>query len=92
MSILSLDYRLLSVALTLSIIESGVAQGLVKMALSGGVGDGSAGKSTNCSSKDPEFKSQQPRGDSQLLPPFAVSEDNYGVLMYNNKSFFKKSH
>jgi hypothetical protein len=32
----------------------------------GGWRDGSAVKSTDCSSKDPEFKSQQPHGSSQL--------------------------
>ena len=31
----------------------------------GGWRDGSAVKSTNCSSKGPEFKSQQPHGGSQ---------------------------
>jgi hypothetical protein len=29
-------------------------------------GDGSVGKSTDCSSEGPEFKSQQPHGGSQL--------------------------
>jgi hypothetical protein len=33
--------------------------------------DGSAGKSTDCSSEGPEFKSQQPHGDSQ--PPIMRS-------------------
>jgi hypothetical protein len=48
--------------------------------------DGSAGKSTDCSSKGPELKSQQPHGGSQ--PPLMrsdASEDSYSVLMYNNK-------
>jgi hypothetical protein len=31
----------------------------------GGWRDGSAGKSTNCSSEHPEFKSQQPHGGAQ---------------------------
>jgi hypothetical protein len=43
---------------------------------SAGWGDGSVGKSTDCSSEDPELKSQQPSG---------VSEVSYSVLMYNNK-------
>jgi hypothetical protein len=34
--------------------------------------DGSAGKSTDCSSEGPEFKSQQPHGGSQ--PPIMRSE------------------
>jgi hypothetical protein len=34
--------------------------------------DGSAGKSTDCSSKGPEFKSQQPHGVSQ--PPVMRSD------------------
>jgi hypothetical protein len=33
--------------------------------LFGGWGDGSADKSTDCSSEGPEFKSQQPHGGSQ---------------------------
>jgi hypothetical protein len=43
----------------------------------GGWRDGSAVKSTDCSSKGPEFKSQQPHGDSQssileLMPSFGT--------------------
>jgi hypothetical protein len=48
--------------------------------------DGSAIKSTNCSSRGPEFNSQQPHGGSQ--PPvmgsgalFGVSENSYSVLI-----------
>jgi hypothetical protein len=52
--------------------------------------DGSVGRSTDCSSKGPKFKSQQPHGGSQppimrLMPSSGASEDNYSVLMYNNK-------
>jgi hypothetical protein len=55
--------------------------------------NGSAGKSSNCSSKGPEFKSQQPHGGSQPLVMrsntlFCASEDNYSVLIYNNKEIF----
>ena len=49
--------------------------------------DGSAVKSTDCSSKGPTFKSQQPHGGSQ--PPVMRSDalfwHGYSVLMYNNK-------
>jgi hypothetical protein len=41
--------------------------------------DGSAGKSTDCSSSGPEFKFQQPHGGSQ--PPIIRSD----ALTYNNK-------
>jgi hypothetical protein len=52
--------------------------------------DGSVVKSTDCSSRGPEFNSQQPHGGSQpsvmrsdaLLPSSGVSEDNYIVLIY----------
>jgi hypothetical protein len=37
------------------------------------IGAGSAVKSTDCSSRDPEFKSQQPHGDSQ---PSIVRSDS----------------
>jgi hypothetical protein len=43
--------------------------------------DGSMGKSTDCFSEGPEFKSQQPHGD--LTPSSGVSEDSYSVHMYN---------
>jgi hypothetical protein len=44
-------------------------------------------KSTDCSSRGPEFYSQQPRGGSQspqwdLMPSSGVSEDRYSVLIY----------
>jgi hypothetical protein len=46
--------------------------------------DGSADKSTDCSSKGPEFKSQHPHGGSQ--PPIMGSDalfwDSYSVLTY----------
>ena len=56
--------------------------------------DGSEGKSTDCSSKGPEFKSQKSHGGSQpsLMRSdalFWVSEDSYSVLRYNNKETFK---
>jgi hypothetical protein len=38
---------------------------LLKEIQEGGWRDGAAGKSTGCSSRGPEFKSQQPHGDSQ---------------------------
>jgi hypothetical protein len=49
--------------------------------------DGSAGKSTDCSSEGPEFKSQQPHGGSQPSvmgsdASLCVSEDSYSVLIY----------
>jgi hypothetical protein len=53
--------------------------------------DGSAVMITDCSSKGPEFKSQQPNGGSQpsiiwnLMPSSGVSEDSYSELTYNNK-------
>jgi hypothetical protein len=56
-------------------------QGIVKYSLnpsSRGWRDGSVVKSTDCSSKGPEFKSQQPHGGSH------ASEDSYSVLRYNN--------
>jgi hypothetical protein len=37
----------------------------IKLIKIGGWRDGSAVKSTNCSSKGPEFKSQKPHGGSQ---------------------------
>jgi hypothetical protein len=51
--------------------------------------DGSAVKSTDCSSKGPEFKSQKPHGGSQpsIMRSDAssgVSKDSYSVLTYNN--------
>jgi hypothetical protein len=51
--------------------------------------DGSVGKSTDCSSEGPEFKSQQPHGGSQPSvmrsdTSSGVSEDSYSVLIYNN--------
>jgi hypothetical protein len=50
--------------------------------------DGSVVKSTDCSSKSPEFKSQQPHGGSQpslmrsevVSSSSGVSEDSYSVL------------
>jgi hypothetical protein len=49
--------------------------------------DGSAVNSTDCSSRGPEFNSQQPHGDSQpsIMGPMlssGVSEGNYSVLVY----------
>jgi hypothetical protein len=49
--------------------------------------DASAVKSTDCLSRGPEFKFQQPHDSSQpseeLMPSSGVSEDSYSVLMYN---------
>ena len=47
--------------------------------------DGSAVNSTDCSSRSPEFNSQQPRGGSQpsvmdLMPSPGVSEEINSVL------------
>ena len=48
-------------------------------------------RAPDCSSKRPEFKSQQPHGGSQPsvmgsnMPSSGVSEDHYNVLRYNNK-------
>jgi len=58
--------------------------------ISRGWKDGSVVKSTDYSSRGPEFKSQQPHGGSQpsvmRSDPFSgVPEDNYSVLIYNNK-------
>jgi hypothetical protein len=39
--------------------------GSIEKSASGGWRDGSVGKSTDCSSEGPEFKSQQPHGGSQ---------------------------
>jgi hypothetical protein len=53
--------------------------------------DGSACKSTDCSSEGPEFKSQQPHDGSQPLImrsdalSSGASEDSCSVLIYNNK-------
>jgi len=54
-------------------------------------------KSTDCSSRGPEFNSQQPHGGSQPSVMgsdalfWCLSEDRYGVLLYKiNKSLKKK--
>jgi hypothetical protein len=49
--------------------------------------DGSVVKSTDCSSRGPEFNTQQPHGGSQpsLMRSdivFGISEDSYSVLIY----------
>ena len=46
--------------------------------------DGSVVKRTDCSSRGPEFNSQQPHGGSQpsTMPSAGVSEDSYCVLLY----------
>ena len=44
--------------------------------------DGSVVKSTDCSSRGPEFNSQQPHGGWDLMPSSGVSEDRYSVLIY----------
>jgi hypothetical protein len=40
-------------------------------------------RALDCSSKGPEFKSQQPHGGSQPSVSSGVSEDSYNVLTYN---------
>ena len=65
--------------------------GVLKFCRLGGWRDGSVVKSIDCSSKSPEFKSQQPHGGSQpsvtnnknLMPSSGVSEDSYSVHTYN---------
>jgi hypothetical protein len=47
------------------------------------------GKSTDCSSEGPEFKSQQPHGGSQP-PSSGVSKDGYIYLHIIKKNLFKK--
>ena len=50
--------------------------------------DGSVVKSTDCSSRGPEFNFQQPHGGSQpsvmgsVMPSSGVSEDSYSVFIY----------
>jgi hypothetical protein len=51
--------------------------------------DGSVVKSTDCSSRGPEFNSQQPHGGSQpsvmgSVPSSGVSEESSNVLTYIN--------
>ena len=60
------------------------------MSLWWGWWDDLAGKSTECSSKGPEFKSGQPHGGSQspIMRYDALFWHSYSVLMYNNKSIF----
>jgi hypothetical protein len=50
-------------------------------------------KSTDCSSRDPEFNSQQPHGGSQPMPSSGVSEESDSVLTLKNKNkSLKKRH
>jgi hypothetical protein len=56
--------------------------------------DGSAVKSTDCSSRGPEFNSQQPHSGSQpsVMGSDVMSEDSNNVLTHKiNKKSFKKS-
>ena len=57
-----------------------------------GCRDGSAVKCTDCSSRGPEFNSQQPRSGSQwdLMPSSGVSEDSHSVFIYIKQINFKK--
>jgi hypothetical protein len=59
----------------------------MKMA-SSGWRDGSVGKSTDCSSEGPEFKSQQPHGSSQ--PSVMISDAFFWCVFTYNKQIFKK--
>jgi hypothetical protein len=43
-------------------------------------------RAPDCSSEGPEFKSQQPHGGSPPVMRSDAPEDNYSVLIYNNKS------
>jgi len=57
--------------------------------------DGSMVKTTDCSSRGPEFNSQQPHGGSQLSVMrsdafFWYVEDSYSYLHIINKSFKEK--
>jgi len=75
-----------------SAISGLLAQGVIRN--SQGWRDGSVVKNTDCSYKGPEFKSQQPHGDSQpsVIGSSGVSEDSYNLqlLTYINKSNLKK--
>jgi len=50
---------------TLVQINNDIYYSAVKKEITGGWRDGSVVKSTDCSSRGPEFKSQQPHGGSQ---------------------------
>jgi hypothetical protein len=52
--------------------SQGLSAGFALRSLIRGWRDGSEGKSTDCSSRGPEFKSQQPHGGSQ--PPVMRSD------------------
>ena len=60
----------------------------------GGWRDGLEVKRTDCSSRGPEFNSQQPHGGSKpsvigYNDFSSMSEDSYSVLRYNNNLFKK---
>ena len=44
--------------------------------------DGSVVKSTDCSSRGPEFNSQQPHGSQPSVMGSGVSEDSYSALIH----------
>ena len=53
--------------------------------------DGSVVKSTLCSSRGPEFKSQQPHGGSRpSVMRSGVSENSYSVFIFKRKKERKK--
>jgi hypothetical protein len=69
----------------------------IKKIINEGWRDGSAVKSTDCSSRGPKFNSQQPHGGSQPSVMgsdtlfWFVSEDSYRVLIIDkNKYIFEK--
>jgi hypothetical protein len=66
--------------------DKGLKGRLIKNGYLEGWRDGSVVKRTDCSSKGPEFNSQQPYGGSQpsvmgSMPSSGVPEDSYSVLI-----------
>jgi hypothetical protein len=47
-----------------------------------GTGEMAVVKSTDCSSRGPEFNSQQPHGGSQLIPSSDLSEESDSAFTY----------
>jgi hypothetical protein len=76
----------LSISACGTLLQHGTCS-MLKRLTRGSYKDGSALKSTDCSSSGPEFNSQQPRGASQPSimgsdALFGVSEDSGGVFKY----------